>query len=89
MVAPYNDVQGTKRIIDELPCHSLAAILVEPMLGSGGCFVGEETVLPYLRKTSSELGALLVFNEVMTSRLSYFDMGLMEPIIPDMMTLDK
>lgn len=59
------------------------------MLGSGGCFVGEEKFLLYLRKTSSELGALLVFDEVMTSRLPYFDMALMEPIIPDMMTLGK
>ncbi len=89
VVAPYNDVQGTRRIIDELPCNSLAAILVEPMLGSGGCFTGKETFLLYLRRASSELGALLIFDEVMTSRLSHFDLGLTERIVPEMMTLGK
>ena len=53
VVAPYNDVERT--IINGLPHDSLAAIIVEPMLGSGGCF------LKYLRQVSSKLGALLIF----------------------------
>lgn len=78
-----------KRTINELSSHSLAAILVVPMLGSGVCFVGEETFLLYLRKTSSELGSLLVSDEAMNSRLPYFDMALIEPVIRDIMALGK
>ncbi len=89
VLAPYNNVNQTEKIIRDLPQDSLAAILVEPMLGSGGCFVGKESFLQYLRMTSSALGALLIFDEVMTSRLSYFNMGLTERITPDMMTLGK
>jgi glutamate-1-semialdehyde 2,1-aminomutase len=89
VVAPYNDIERTKKTIDDLPRDSLAAILVEPMLGSGGCFVGREDFLRYLRDISSTLGALLIFDEVMTSRLSYSNMGLTQSIIPDMMTLGK
>jgi glutamate-1-semialdehyde 2,1-aminomutase len=89
VIAPYNDVENTKKIIDDLPTDSLAAILVEPMLGTGGCFVAKEHFLQYLRKISSELGALLVFDEVMTSRLFYYNLHLTEPITPDMMTLGK
>lgn len=89
VLAPYNDIVRTKTIIEDLPPDSLAAIVVEPMLGSGGCFVGKENFLKYLRQVSSKLGALLIFDEVMTSRLFYFDMGLTRPIIPDMMTLGE
>lgn len=89
VIAAYNDVQKTKEIIDGLAPDSLAAILVEPMLGSGGCFPGTEAFLQYLREASLKLGALLILDEVMTSRLSYSDLGLTAPIIPDLMTLAK
>jgi glutamate-1-semialdehyde 2,1-aminomutase len=89
VVAPYNDMTKTKELISGLPTDSLAAILVEPMLGSGGCFVGKEEFLLHLREAATRLGALLIFDEVMTSRLRYYNMGLTKPIIPDMMTLGK
>src|SRR4051794_3185804 len=40
IIAPYNDVAGTRAIVEALPTDSLAAILVEPIQGSGGCIVG-------------------------------------------------
>ena len=87
--APYNDIEGTQKIVEDLPCQSLAAILVEPMLGSSGCYVAKENFLAYLQSVSSDLGALLIFDEVMTSRLSYQDMGLTKRFKPDLMTLGK
>jgi glutamate-1-semialdehyde 2,1-aminomutase len=89
VIAPYNDVEKTKKIIDDLPPDSLAAILVEPMLGSGGCFIGTETFLRYLRNITFKLGALLIFDEVMTSRFFSHGMGLALRVTPDMMTLGK
>ena len=67
----------------------LAAILVEPMLGSGGCIPGDRDFLQALREGATRCGAVLIFDEVMTSRLS--PGGLQEAlgIIPDMTTLGK
>jgi glutamate-1-semialdehyde aminotransferase len=56
---PHNDVEKTK-MIDELPCDSLAAVLIEHILGNCGCFVGKEAFLQYLRAICPELGALLL-----------------------------
>src|SRR5262249_62337096 len=69
IVSTYNDVAGTQRLI-ETHGDELAAILVEPMLGSGGCIPGDRRFLETLRHASSACGAVLIFDEVMTSRLS-------------------
>src|SRR4029079_9920082 len=42
----------------------------EPMLGSGGCIPGDPEFLATLRAEATAAGALLIFDEVMTSRLS-------------------
>jgi len=47
---------------------ALACVLVEPMLGSGGCIPGDPEFLRVLRESTREAGALLIFDEVMTSR---------------------
>ncbi|MCJ1338358.1 hypothetical protein MMC09_003645 [Bachmanniomyces sp. S44760] len=87
--APYNDFKKTRAILFSLPPDSLAAILVEPMLGSGGAIPGKKEFLTYLRSAASEYGALLIFDEVMTSRLSYRGLGHKLGIRPDLMTLGK
>ena len=69
IVGTYNDQAGTDALFDR---HGpeLAAVLVEPMLGSGGCVPGDPEFLRLLRRRTLECGALLVFDEVMTSRLA-------------------
>ncbi|MCJ1288580.1 hypothetical protein MMC34_000108 [Xylographa carneopallida] len=89
LVSRYNDIDLTNALLEGLPSGSLAAILVEPMLGSGGGIPGSEPFLRYLRKTATHLGALLIFDEVMTSRLSYRGLGYKLGIRPDLMTLGK
>jgi len=89
VTAPYNDVAATRAIIDGLPKDSLAAILVEPMLGSGGCFAGRADFLQLLRGEATRRNALLIFDEVMTSRLSYHGYGDKIGIRPDLMTIGK
>jgi len=85
----YNDVQGTEERVQSLPKDSLAAILVEPMLGSGGCFAATHDFLSSLRRIADERKALLIFDEVMTSRLTYHGRGWKVGIQPDLMTLGK
>ena len=89
VVGTYNDIEQTQRVLSHLPRDSLAAILVEPMLGSGGAIPGKLEFLEYLREYASSNHALLIFDEVMTSRLSYRGQGHQMGIRPDMMTLGK
>ncbi|MCJ1389569.1 hypothetical protein MMC18_002426 [Xylographa bjoerkii] len=89
LVGTYNDTHNTSALLKGLLPGSLAAILVEPMLGSGGGIPGSEDFLRYLRGTATHLGALLIFDEVMTSRLSYRGLGYKLGIRPDLMTLGK
>lgn len=69
VVGAYNDQAGADAVFRR---HGpeLAAVLVEPMLGSGGCVPGDPEFLRLLRRRTPECGALLIFDEVMTSRLA-------------------
>ncbi|KEF51680.1 uncharacterized protein A1O9_12315 [Exophiala aquamarina CBS 119918] len=89
LVATYNDLEGTRDLIDSLPNDSLAAILIEPMLGSGGCYPATHEFLALLRRLATENKALLIFDEVMTSRLTYHGLGAVTGVTPDLMTLGK
>lgn len=82
VLADYNDLAGTReRIRDH--AGDLAAVLVEPMLGSGGAIPADPGFLEMLREEASAAKALLIFDEVMTSRLP-------RPApTPDLMTLGK
>src|SRR5205814_9677270 len=86
VVGDYNDVEGTRALIRRTP---LAAVLVEPMLGSGGCIPGTSDFLRMLREETAATGALLIFDEVMTSRLSPGGVQLLEGITPDLTTVGK
>jgi glutamate-1-semialdehyde 2,1-aminomutase len=67
----------------------LAAILVEPMLGSGGCIPAEPEFLEGLRALADATGAVLIFDEVMTSRLAPGGLQQALGIRPDLTTLGK
>ena len=67
----------------------LAAILVEPMLGGSGCIPASREFLADLRALASETGAILIFDEVMTSRLAPGGLQEAHGILPDMTTLGK
>ncbi|EXJ86876.1 hypothetical protein A1O3_03830 [Capronia epimyces CBS 606.96] len=92
VVGTYNDVEGTEDLVRSLlpsAKDTLAAILVEPMLGSGGCYAGTPRFLGSLRKLAEDANALLIFDEVMTSRLHYRGLGSQTGVTPDLMTLGK
>ncbi|HET7621817.1 MAG TPA: glutamate-1-semialdehyde 2,1-aminomutase [Gemmatimonadaceae bacterium] len=65
LTAPYNDIAAT-RAIAESHASSIAAIIVEPVVGNAGFIAPDPAFLPALRELASELGALLIFDEVMT-----------------------
>jgi glutamate-1-semialdehyde 2,1-aminomutase len=88
VVAQYNDTDGTVALIDRIG-SDLAAVVVEPMIGNGGCIPADKTFLQALRDGTRRHGALLIFDEVMSSRLSPGGLQEAYGVIPDMTTLGK
>jgi glutamate-1-semialdehyde 2,1-aminomutase len=88
VVGRYNDAEGAARLVAE-HADDLAAVVVEPMLGSGGVIPGEPEFLHALGEATAANGALLVFDEVMTSRLSRGGLQETLGIRPDLTTLGK
>ncbi|MEX3008397.1 aspartate aminotransferase family protein [Hoeflea sp. TYP-13] len=88
VVARYNDTEGTRDLI-AAHAETLACVIVEPMLGSSGCIPGKPEFLEMLRRETERVGALLIFDEVMTSRFGRHGASHMLGIRPDMITLGK
>ncbi len=88
VLAPYNDTAATLALV-ERHRGALAAILIEPMLGSGGCIPARRDFLLTLREAATRVGALLVFDEIMTSRLAPGGLAAVHGVAPDLTTLGK
>ncbi len=58
---PFDDVAALTQIDD-----SIAAVLIEPVQAEGGVRIPADDFLPAMRARCSEVGALLVFDEVLT-----------------------
>ncbi|MBY0339079.1 MAG: aminotransferase class III-fold pyridoxal phosphate-dependent enzyme [Acetobacteraceae bacterium] len=86
--ATYNDAEGAAAAIREAG-DSLAAVILEPMLGSGGCIPATQDFLAAVRAATRETGAILIFDEVMTSRHSHGGLQARTGVTPDMTTLGK
>jgi glutamate-1-semialdehyde 2,1-aminomutase len=88
VLAPYNDAAAATALARE-HAADLAAIILEPMLGGGGCIAATDAFLRTLRGLADEAGAVLIFDEVMTSRLAPGGLQQLTGVIPDMTTLGK
>jgi glutamate-1-semialdehyde 2,1-aminomutase len=88
VIAPYNDESRTRAVIQSHR-DTLAAILVEPMLGAGGCIPGNPQFLQSLRRGADETGAVLIFDEIQTARLSLGGRQQLLGLSPDLTTIGK
>ena len=88
LIAPYNDAGEATRLIGE-NADRLAAVLVEPMQGASGAIPGEADFLRALREACTAHGVLMIFDEVMTSRVAPNGRQGQLGITPDMTTLGK
>ena len=87
-VLPYNDPAA---VAAELEAHGddTACVLVEPMLGAGGCIPASTGFLRSLRSLADAHGALLVMDEVMTSRLAVGGAQQVHDVAADLTVLGK
>lgn len=88
IVGRFNDLEATKSAIGRRG-NTLAAILVEPMLGAAGCIPATPAFLKGLRDLADECGAVLIFDEVMTSRIGPAGAQGEYGVTPDLTTLGK
>jgi glutamate-1-semialdehyde 2,1-aminomutase len=82
VIATYNDVDGTRALIEQ-HANELAAVVLEPMLGGGGCIPASAEFLAMLRAETECHGIQLVFDEVMTSRLAPGGLQERTGVLPD------
>ncbi len=88
VLADYNAVDETVAAIRSCAAD-LAAVIVEPILGAGGNIPGTPEFLGALRAECDRAGAVLIFDEVKTSRCGAGGIQGMLGIAPDLTTLGK
>ena len=88
VVLSFNNIDET---VSAIKSHAseLAAVIVEPMLGSAGMLPMDEEYLEALRGATSRCGALLVFDEVVTFSLAFGGAQGRYGIRPDITCLGK
>lgn len=88
VLARFNDIEKTRALIVQ-HADDLAAVILEPMLGGGGCLPAAPEFLAMLREETARRGIVLVFDEVMSSRLHPKGLSAKYGIQPDIKTLGK
>lgn len=88
IVGEYNNAAEGARLVEE-HAQRLAAVIVEPLQGAAGVIPADRAFLRTLREATAAQGVLLVFDEVMTARLSRGGMQQLVGIKPDLTTLAK
>ena len=86
---PYNDMNAVEELF-AVHGEKIACIIIEPIAGNMGLIVPEKDFLESLRSLSTEHGALLIFDEVMSGfRVAKGGAQELFGIEPDLTTLGK
>ncbi len=87
IILPYNDLETVEKTIKKT---EVAGIIIEPVAGAGGMIPAEKEFLKGLREICDKVGALLIFDEVITGfRLSSGGAQKIYGVMPDITTLGK
>jgi glutamate-1-semialdehyde 2,1-aminomutase len=88
-VIPFNDLSGSLEVIHQNK-EDLAGIILEPIVGEGGFTPATKEYLQMLRSETKKLGALLIFDEVISCfRVALGGAQERFNITPDLTTLGK
>jgi glutamate-1-semialdehyde 2,1-aminomutase len=88
LVTPLNDIAAVERLMRERG-DEIAAIIVEPVMGSAGMLPADQEFLEALRRLKVEHAALLIFDEVMSFRLEPGGVQEHYRVRPDLTTFAK
>ncbi|NQU20820.1 MAG: glutamate-1-semialdehyde 2,1-aminomutase, partial [Candidatus Nealsonbacteria bacterium] len=89
LILPYNDPVALEQAFEQHG-QQIACVIVEPVAGNMGCVKAEVGFRQALRELTSEHGALLIFDEVMSGfRVAYGGAQSVLGITPDLTTLGK
>jgi len=89
LVAPYNNAEAVAQFFQRYPSE-IAAVIVEPVAANMGVVRPQPGFLESLRSLTSQFGALLIFDEVITGfRVTYGGAQNLFKIIPDLTCLGK
>ena len=89
LAVPFNNPAALREVFSAHG-EKIAAVIVEPVVGNMGCVPPADGFLETLRELTSQAGAVLILDEVMTGfRLAYGGVQGSYGIRPDMTTLGK
>ncbi len=89
LTLPYNDIPALRDLFERQGSR-LACAIVEPVVGNMGCVPPAPGFLEALRELTTQYGAVLIFDEVMTGfRLAYGGAQERFGVTPDITTLGK
>jgi glutamate-1-semialdehyde 2,1-aminomutase len=85
---PWGDAGGVERALRGRE-RDVAAILIEPVQGAGGIRAADPTFLAFLRDYTTRIGALLIFDEIISFRVGRGGAQGIAGVRPDLTTLGK
>jgi glutamate-1-semialdehyde 2,1-aminomutase len=88
VVLPFNRPDAAERILRE-EGRDIAAVILEPIIGTGGVIAATPEFLQRLRSVTLELGILLIFDEVISLRVAPGGAQELYGITPDLTTMGK
>ena len=89
LALPFNNRQAIAETFQKFK-DQIACVIVEPVVGNMGCVPPRAGYLEFLREITSQNGALLIFDEVMTGfRVAFGGAQQLYRIKPDLTTLGK
>jgi glutamate-1-semialdehyde 2,1-aminomutase len=65
VVLPFNDIEAFDQLMGTRG-HEVAAVIVEPIIHTIGCVVPSQAFVEALRRSTTEHGSILIFDEVVT-----------------------
>ena len=88
LVLPFNDLEATERI---LTAHAgdVAAVIVEPVANRMGLLPARRDFLEGLSAVCRNIGAVLIFDEVIAFRVAFHGAQSLTGVSPDLTTLGK
>jgi glutamate-1-semialdehyde 2,1-aminomutase len=88
LVAPFNNEEALERIIKK-EAREIGSLIVEPVMGAAGMISPKPGFLSYVREITKENKILLIFDEIITSRLSVGGAQAYYNVTPDITVLGK